>query len=218
MLSTGLLDHPPLPHVESECVSSECVSSEPEPEPELEQSGQEKPLQQYVVVRPCEVTDCCDVESRVIGRLKPGAVLACMARVTDLPVDKGCIRVCFQTPRLSMLEGPNQWVSVRCQSTGCVQLEKLPHEPTAQKAPPLPWEGCGAAENQDQLRAMLCELTAEEARRRVALLMTELCAMDNLKRELQVLKISTREQQRQLAAATAEQTAGNRSIDVPTVH
>ncbi len=192
------MDHPALPHVES------YVSSEPEPEPELEQPGHEKALLRYVAVRPCEVTDCCDAGSRVIGRLKTGAVLTCMARVTDLPVDKGCVRVCFQTPRLSMLEGPNQWVSVRCQSTGCVQLEKLPPEPTAQGAAPLPWEGCGTAENQDHLRAMLCELTAEEARRRVALLMTELSAMDSLKRELHMLKAVTREQQFQLAAAAVE--------------
>jgi hypothetical protein len=51
---------------------------------------------------------------------------------------------------------------------------------------------------------MLCELTAEEARRRVALLMTELSAMDSLKRELHMLKAVTREQQFQLAAAAVE--------------
>eukprot|EP01043_Picozoa_sp_COSAG02_P027248 COSAG02_NODE_1599_length_11754_cov_6.319005_2_plen_201_part_00 len=200
MLSDGLLNHPALPHVES-FVSSE---PEPEPEPELEQPGHEKALLRFVAVRPCEVTDCCDVGSRVIGRLQPGAVLTCMARVTDLPVDKGCVRVCFQTPRLSMLEGPNQWVSVRCQSTGRVQLEKLPPEPAAQDAALLPWEGCGTAENQDYLRAMLCELSAEEARRRVALLMTEMSAIDSLKRELHMLKTVIRGQQHELAAATVE--------------
>jgi hypothetical protein len=115
-----------------------------------------------------------------------------------------------------MLEGPNQWVSLRSSVDGSVHLEKLPHQPTMQKTTPLPWEGCETAENQDQLRAMLCELTAEEARRRVALLMMELSAMDSLKRELHMMKTATREQQRRLAIA--EQAGGSRSNDVPTLH
>ena len=216
MLSAGLLSHSVLPHLES------CVSTNPEPEPEPEPDPEPEPEPepseplQYVVVRPCVVTDCCDEGSRAIGRLKPGTIVTCMARVTDLPVEKGCVRVCFQKPRLSMLEGPNQWVSLRSSVDGSVHLEKLPHQPTMQKTTPLPWEGCETAENQDQLRAMLCELTAEEARRRVALLMMELSAMDSLKRELHMMKTATREQQRRLAIA--EQAGGSRSNDVPTIH
>ena len=220
MLSASLLGHSAVYHLES------CVSAEPEPEPEPEPKPEpepepkpepgKQPLLQYVAVRPCEVTDCCDERSRVIGRLKPGTIVTCMARVINLPVEKGCTRVCFQTPRLSMLEGPNQWVSLRSPVDGSVHLEKLPHQPATHKATTLPWEGCETAENQDQLRAMLCDLTAEEARRRVALLMMELSAMDNLKRELQMMKNATRELQRELAIA--KQGGVSRSNDMPTVH
>ena len=175
----------------------------PDPEPEQEPEPETESHQpvQYVAVRACDVTDGCDGSSRVIGSIKVGDVVTVHARVTNLPVQKGCTRVCFRTPRLSMLEGPNQWVSLRSPQDGSVHLEELPRPlPTGdRRPPPLPWEGCESIGPPDQLRTTLCELTAEEARRRVALLMMELSSVESLKSELQLLKATTREQQRLLA-------------------
>ena len=57
---------------------------------------------------------------------------------------------------------------------------------------------------EEQVRQRLCDLGAEEARRKVAMLMVELSTMERMKAELQLLKTTSREQQRKLEeAATA---------------
>ena len=201
--------------------------TEPEPEPEYHAppGGQPQPRQQpqqYVCVRQSDVCENCDERSRVIGSLVPGTVITVHARVAPLPLAQGLVRVCFQSPRLSLFEGPNQWVSLRSSRDGTAILEKL-DRPVAvgDRPPPLPWEGCEGAFvslGEEQVRQMLCELSAEEARRKVAMLMVELSNMERMKTELELLKNATRDQQRQLeeAAATAA-TAATSEIELTAV-
>lgn len=197
----------------SELLASLLTKPEPVPEPEYHTApdGQPQPLQQqqrYVCVRDADVHEGCDeAASRLIGRLTEGTIITVHARVAPLSLAQGLVRVCFQSPRLSLLQGPNQWASLRSSRDGAALLEQLPRLAVAgEQPPPLPWEGCEGAFvsfGEEQMRQMLCELSAEGARRKVAMLMVELSNMERMKTELQLLKTTTREQQRQLEAATA---------------